>query len=568
MGQIDNLKDIPFKDLRAYAEIVGFKGRASREAILRFIVEKSILDNAVEYLCMVETPPAPEPEPEPQTESEDDGEIQKMIDSIEDEYNNQSSRESLNVDIYVNIKAILNGKTGYSDAEYQKLCEDITLYLNKYFALILGKPIEFRFTDINGRTLLFDATSCEQKLNFDFWIYVNGKKRTLNLFKIWKSHHLRRECDEYEFKPYGEGEVDSTTSKQFNTFTGFKITKAESDEYVSTIDESEYTNQLNRWKYHFLEILANGDQEICMYMWQWFAQILQTPNRKTNSAMLMFSKQGGGKTCILDFIGRRIIGDKYYIKLSNQRDIKDFNCQMMDRLLIFLDEMKITNGETSNILKDAITSETSNYNEKFKAVKNSANYSNFVCASNNKQITRIENSDRRYFMTELNNKFGGRANDEKRKYFTELLSVSPYVIAHYLYHLDLSQFNSRIFTIKVDVEVSQKSRCMTTTEQWLDCVLRDESVIIQDEQSKDSVYSHYEDETRKTFKPKVRNVFWSEMKKIIPYTETRHGEGRQRYVQFPKLETLKTAFADHMNVPKWFEEDIDELLDKEIIQKS
>ena len=68
---------------------------------------------------------------------------------------------------------------------------------------------------------------------------------------------------------------------------------------------------------HIRDIICNGDDELCEYVLNWFAQIIQTPHKKTKVGLVWRSEaEGVGKNIILNLI-RDIMGSEYYYSTSN-----------------------------------------------------------------------------------------------------------------------------------------------------------------------------------------------------------------------------------------------------------
>ena len=136
----------------------------------------------------------------------------------------------------------------------------------------------------------------------------------------------------------------------------------------------------------------------------WLADIIQHPGKKCGTAVVLKSKQGGGKGTLIDIL-RRMMGG-YVSETSNpQNDLFGNHGNVhINKLLCSLDEVK--SSDTSKFLgrlKNIITSHHCTCNEKNMRQVEVQNNCRFVFTTNDAFPISIDNDDRRYFVTECSN---------------------------------------------------------------------------------------------------------------------------------------------------------------------
>lgn len=139
-------------------------------------------------------------------------------------------------------------------------------------------------------------------------------------------------------------------------------------------------------------------EDVYHYIVQWLAQLVQYPEHKIGIALLFRSRQGAGKTLLFDYIGKCLLGAKYYFETADANDIfGDFNSQLDNKLLIVYDEAagKDTFTNADN-LKNKITGSTRNSHAKFAKKQTIDDYARYVFLSNNLTPVRKEDGDRRF----------------------------------------------------------------------------------------------------------------------------------------------------------------------------
>ena len=296
-----------------------------------------------------------------------------------------------------------------------------------------------------------------------------------------KSHHLHGVYQDL----YSEGPYKSV----FKTFTAFWI-KDQTMRCYKTVNyyprasdcpEEEY----NLWKpfpilktesvsadtsfiHNFIRTVINDDP-VVEYLLNWFAHLVQFPNKKTEVCLVFFGKQGCGKSSIAEHLLKTIIGsDKQMITSKVDKAFGRF-VNTQGKLLSVLNE---TSGkETFNlaeILKDAITCQQTEQEKKGIDAISIIDYTNYIFTTNNINSVKIPKDDRRYMPISFNNSYLNNieffnklyaqfANKNiMRSFYDELMSR------------DLSKFSPSSSRVETELMRDMKFMSADPIEQFID----------------------------------------------------------------------------------------------------
>ena len=106
------------------------------------------------------------------------------------------------------------------------------------------------------------------------------------------------------------------------------------------------------------------------YFLDWISRMIQDPSKKTEWAIVLYSKIGGvGKNCMTDCLVK-LIGE-YSGFVSNIEDItKKFNAELCNKIFIYGDEINASAKKVADELKKVITGKEKNMERKgFDAIK-------------------------------------------------------------------------------------------------------------------------------------------------------------------------------------------------------
>ena len=186
-------------------------------------------------------------------------------------------------------------------------------------------------------------------------------------------------------------------SDMFNVFPGYQAT--ETDEHDSGV-----INAINKF---IFEVWANSDDELFNYIISWFANILQHDSIN-GVALVCYSTQGCGKNTLIDFF-RFIFGDKLISESTGITAItQKHNTVIENKRLNVINETSSTRDEfRSNFdrLKNIITDAKISIEPKGLSPYKISNIGNYILFTNHKDSIIVEQSDRRYQVLELSDKY-------------------------------------------------------------------------------------------------------------------------------------------------------------------
>lgn len=154
---------------------------------------------------------------------------------------------------------------------------------------------------------------------------------------------------------------------------------------------------------HIHDVIANKNEEVYKYILVWIASILQKPNFKTGTALVILGNQGTGKnTFFTDVICKLMARYANDNVTSIESVVGKFNAILENKKLLVLNELQsvdVNKYLNSDSLKSVITDSKININQKNEPERLTENVSNFIMVSNNLFPVKIEGTDRRYMVT-------------------------------------------------------------------------------------------------------------------------------------------------------------------------
>jgi hypothetical protein len=198
------------------------------------------------------------------------------------------------------------------------------------------------------------------------------------------------------FRPALQPQPVPREDQPFNLFGGFAI------EYDPdfVVDCSKFRRLLQ----HIKEIWCCGDEERYKYVMCWFASMIQRPEIKVGTAILLKSRPGRGKNIVVDFIGKKLLGKQLYAYCNDiEQVIGRFNGILMNKLLTCCDEISNYGGahRSNDKLKSLITEEQINIEHKGMEMITIDDRNRYIFLTNNDWPIKVEPGDRRYVCLEL-----------------------------------------------------------------------------------------------------------------------------------------------------------------------
>jgi len=211
-------------------------------------------------------------------------------------------------------------------------------------------------------------------------------KKTIDFYTMWVEDPTRRAYERLVFEPNPKALKEG----DYNTFRGLKWK-----------DGLEPDMDLIRPFLDLISDMVNGVPEHIEFFLDWLSWIVQTPWKKTDVAILLYSpNQGVGKNTIVEYI-ERLLGEEHTAKLPYAEAIgARFNSLYSEKLLVYGDEINAKARKLTDQVKNAITETKMVLEEKHVNARMSKNYANFIFTTNNSSTFKIEQSDRRWFAVE------------------------------------------------------------------------------------------------------------------------------------------------------------------------
>ncbi|PKY56851.1 hypothetical protein RhiirA4_477442 [Rhizophagus irregularis] len=197
--------------------------------------------------------------------------------------------------------------------------------------------------------------------------------------------------------------------------------------------------------WHVKNVICNGDERLNEYIWNWWAFLVQKPNKKPHSILVLKSAlQQCGKNIISDFIGDKVLGPNHHFATSDLGKILGkFNSPLQGRKLITLNETGMSSGDWHRFnlrLKDLITTGKVDVERKGLETLRINDFSAFMITSNHDAPIKIDIGDARTVCFDVSARCRGNF-----AYFNRLAKVldhhdAPGVVMRYLLNRDLSEY--------------------------------------------------------------------------------------------------------------------------------
>ena len=220
--------------------------------------------------------------------------------------------------------------------------------------------------------------------------------------------------------------------------------------------------------HNFIKCVINDDP-VVEYLLNWFAHIVQFPNKKTEVCLVFFGKQGCGKSSIAEYLLKLIIGSEKQMVTSKVDKVFGRFVNTQGKLLSVLNE---TSGkETFNlaeILKDAITCTMTEQERKGIDAISIIDYTNYIFTTNNINSVKIPKDDRRYMPISFNNSYLNNT-----EFFNKLYAqfADKNIMRSFYDELmarDLSKFNPSSSRVETELMRDMKFMNADPIEQFID----------------------------------------------------------------------------------------------------
>jgi hypothetical protein len=174
---------------------------------------------------------------------------------------------------------------------------------------------------------------------------------------------------------------------------------------------------------------------------------------KNDSILYLKSKQGFGKSTLLEFIRQHVVGEDLALETGSGPIISNFNAILGGKLFVYFEELETFSiaqwMSVSSRLKRYATSNTITLEDKNVKAYTAKNIMNIIIASNNDAV--MDDDGRRYFILDIAThrqvipNCDSPRNEENTKFWTEVRSCFNDEVGHafYCYLMEVNTTNYR-----------------------------------------------------------------------------------------------------------------------------
>lgn len=242
--------------------------------------------------------------------------------------------------------------------------------------------------NVGGRWIHYNR---QQLLDMNSGIFLDDEKK-IRFIDEWLRDDTIRTYDRLGYYVA----TDECPTRTFNTFSGFAATELE-----PTV--SDFSLILGH-----IDILCNHCDADKEFVLDWFAQLLQQPNKLTGICIVINGQHGCGKDIFLSWFGTQIIGIENYFKTArpNIDLFGAFNSSRKNIVFYHIEEGNAVMLNETNVeqFKNYITDEYASIQLKQKDNNTLIrNYNHFAISTNSTSPFKIEPTERRFFGIQASN---------------------------------------------------------------------------------------------------------------------------------------------------------------------
>jgi hypothetical protein len=320
---------------------------------------------------------------------------------------------------------------------------DEVLKLNKTYALVIVGDKTIIMKDKANKISFLKVTAFEQ------WLanrLVKSKDRYVPLGKLWMTHRKRRQYEGICFSPGSK----PTPAGHFNMWRGFSVEPKQGD--------------CSKFLAHIRDNVCRGDTALCNWVIGWFAQIIQQPDVKMGTSLVLRGKQGTGKTKVGEVVGS-LLGVHYQPVADSRYITGRFNSHLVSCLLLHADEAYWAGDHTAEgKLKDLVTSPSQHIEYKGLETILINNYVRLFTTGNPNWLVPAGFDERRHAVLDV-----GEDKMQDKKYFAaidaEMDNGGREALLYHLLNFDLTTVDLRTIP-KTEALVEQQIASLTSEQSW------------------------------------------------------------------------------------------------------
>jgi len=414
--------------------------------------------------------------------------------------------------------------------------------MNKLYchALVGGKNVIVgrRFCQVQGMALTFESPA-EFKKKFMHEKFISGKNRG-QAWLEWPGKNFKPGGTGFFPDPWLVAKARRTTCPPdvLNFYRSFQVEPKAGD-------VSPYLNHL---KYG----ICDGHEPSYRYAIGWMAHLVQKPNQKPSVAIVLKSVEGTGKGTMAEPL-LRILGPHGNKTNGAYAIAGRFNGTVANRLLIFADEVDLTDKHVADRLKGIVSETTVNMERKGLEIEPLPNYCRLIFASNHSRVLSAGIRERRYLVLEPSDR---HAQDEA--YFTRLWhwtnNDGPAYLLDYLLNVDLSDFDPYRCPQTPGLIAEKLGNLSGVNQFFYNKITEHEPfggrVRISATELVDDFISWSVEQEQKVNKPAARSCIGQTMAKLGIEVMGRSDRGDGKYYELPDRAVLVQEFAKMLDIPE------------------
>ena len=229
-----------------------------------------------------------------------------------------------------------------------------------------------------------DADIISGGMNFTAFrqLYAGRRVNGRNVVAEWLSWSDRRTFEQIVFDPRGGQEANS-----FNTWRGLAV--------------QPKAGECGRILEHIRVVWCSGNSAQLDYVIRWFALLMQRPWIKPDVALVLRSRQGTGKTIIVELL-LRILGIHGFTAAQKEQVAGRFNGHLFDKVLVALEEAFFAGDPAAVAATNAlVTNAALGYEAKGKDAFNAPNYAHVISLTNHDWAIPAGEDSRRWMVLDV-----------------------------------------------------------------------------------------------------------------------------------------------------------------------
>ena len=310
---------------------------------------------------------------------------------------------------FLDLLAKYQGKVFVNDVGIDDFCSDVSSCVS----MILNSTTTFctYSNDVDCFSLSRNIVKLCFYLKYE---YDDGKQKTIpcNLESYMINNPLKFPLfNKIVFKPENKG-LKKNELNICSYFQAQEINKEDID-----------MNIVNVFINHIKKVWASNNEIHYKYLMSWIAQVIKTPFKKTEVAILLQGGQGSGKTLPCDILLQYVFGLNLGLSSSGLQSLTQrFNGSSMGKIFTKVDELSIVSesfNSSFDKMKSLITDRNLQVEKKGLEHIQIENFNNFILTTNHRHTVKLERDDRRYACFTVSDSF--KQNEDYFAFFMDKL---------------------------------------------------------------------------------------------------------------------------------------------------